>query len=489
MKLGRIARFGLVPALTLAAGNLSSPQLASAQECQGQRPGGGMWASSGELYIDRAQKNPNPQDKRDLYQQAVDVLTEGFSEQPGNPRNYLLAGEAYVGMDDYASADSVWTIAEEMWSCYSARLDTLRFNAWARAFNRGVQYSQSGDAEQAIEAYEKAYAIYKEQPQPLLQIGNYHAQQAQMAESDSARSAHQDRAIEAFQGALEAIGESERLSDENRTEYGRAATFNLAQLLALQDRHREAAQAYEDFLEDEPDNITAKSNLAVVLTLAADGAEDESVADSLRGVAMDYYEELLAVEDLTAEQYHNIGTGLQRLDATELAIQAFRQALDLEPYRANSQEQLAISLFSLERYDTLATMAETLVERYPANMNNLAMLANAYRELERREDALAILEQREALPFELLSLELIETDAAYSIAGHLNNRTLEPGTPIRVEFELRDETGEVAGTATLEMQAGEQDVPEPFNVEVLTEAVIAGFTYRVVEPQLTADGG
>lgn len=489
---GRLAFCAAVLALTLAW-----PSLGYAQQCQGSEPGGGMWSASGELYIDRAQKNPNPQDKRDLYQQAIDILTEGFQKQPNNPRNYLMAGEAYVGLGQYGKADSVWTIASEMWTCYSAKLDTLRFNAWVRAFNTGVQYSQAGDQERAVEQYRQAYTIYDSQPQAALQLGTHYANQAQVAADEATQAALQDTAITYFREALEGIDRSTRLRDADRTEYSRAATFNLAQLLALQDRYREAAAAYDDFLAAEPDNVTAKSNLAVVLTLAADALEEEAEAvedssraeqllaeaDSLNAAAEAVYVELLARDDLEPDMYHNIGAGLSRAGKTQEAAQAFHKALDLQPYRANSLEQLAHALFSEERYDTLVSVAQTLVERYPNNLNNLALLANAYRELDQREKALEILERREALAIELLNLSLQTVEGTHTVTGHLQNKKLQPGTPIEVRFDFHDLSGDVAASATLSMEAPPQDVPTPFNIGAEAAQAISGFTYHVAQPE------
>ncbi len=148
---------------------LALPATASAQKqkCEGLKPKGGKWVSSAELYLDRARKNARPDDKRKLYRQAVDILSEGFERQPENPKNFMLAGQAFIGLGDLQAAHEVWLKAEEMWSCYVAKIDTLRFRAWVMTFNRAVRYSNSGDAEKAFEGYQDAYTIYPKQPQPL----------------------------------------------------------------------------------------------------------------------------------------------------------------------------------------------------------------------------------------------------------------------------------------------------------------------------------
>jgi len=172
------------------------------QECSGFRPRGGRWVASGELYLDRARRNPRVDEKLDLYRQALDVLIEGFVEQPENPQNYLLAGQAFEGLGDFVGADSVWRKAEEMWSCYHAKIDTLRYRAWTQAFNRAVGYYRQGETERAVADYEKAYTVYDRLPQPLLQLGNIYAQQAMSAETEESRSELRQRAIAAFETAI-----------------------------------------------------------------------------------------------------------------------------------------------------------------------------------------------------------------------------------------------------------------------------------------------
>ncbi len=484
---------------------LSLPQQGAraqeSEECQGSRPRGGMWVASGELYMDRAARNPKREEKLKLYQQAVDILTEGFEKQPENPKNYVLAGQAYIGLGDYATADSLWAIAEEMWTCYDEEIDSLRYDAGVRAFNLGVRYMNAGEPERAVEYYEQAYTIYDELPQPLIQLATFYAKKAQeTADPDTAAEARA-KAIELYTQALGTLN-SPRLSGEDRATYERATYFNLAQLLAFEDRFEEAAKAYEDYLRIAPDDATAKSNAAVVLTLAADQAEDqaaeleegeeraalEAKAAELRARANVHYADLLARDDLSADDYHNIGAGLARSRDYEQAAAAFNKALELQPYRPNTLEQLGFVLYSAGRYDTLVAVAQKLVDRYPLNLNNLALVANAYRELEQPDSALKYLQLREDLKVELMRLELKQKDGGVAILGIIQNIGLEPGTPIHLEFQLRDDAGEVVATVDRTFEAPEQGVPARFSIEAETETAVSGFTYRLVETGGEATG-
>ena len=490
-----------VAAFAGVLGLASLPLPARAQQCEGNPPKGGKYVTSGELYMDMGMRNAKREDKIRLYNQAVEILTEGFEKQPENPRNYLMAGQAYIRLEEFETAAAMWEQAESMWTCYHTELDSLRYDAWVRAFNLGIRYSNTDEIDKAKHYFVGAYTVYDQLPQPIIQLASFYGREAQ--ESTDPEQAHEARqkAIDLYRAALGTL-ESPRLSDEDRAQYGYVAHFNLAQFLAFEERYDAAATAYEDFLLIEPDNPTAKSNAAVVLTLAADQLADqaadmeegeekaalEAQANGFRDRASAHYENLLAREDLEADEYHEIGAGLARSRVYEGAVTAFTRALDLEPYRAGSLEQLGFVLFSSGQYDSLTIVGAALVERYPLSLNNLAMLANAYRETEQSEKALVILQRREALKVELEGLKMTSEEGVYLIQGVLLNIGLEPGAQVDLQFDLRDDVGEVAGSATRSFEAPEQGATARFEVEIESEVPVSGFTYTPVGPSEDATG-
>ncbi len=490
-----------VAAFAGVLGLASLPLPALAQQCEGNPPKGGKYVTSGELYMDRAGRTPKREDKIRLYNQAVEVLTQGFERQPENPRNYVMAGQAHIGLEEFESANGMWEQAESMWTCYHTELDSLRYDAWVRAFNLGIRYSNNDEIDKAKDYFAAAYTVYDQLPQPIIQLASFYAREAQeSADPEQADEARQ-KAIDLYRTALATL-ESPRLSDEDRAQYGHAAYFNLAQFLAFDERFDAAATAYEEFLLIDPDNATAKSNAAVVLMMAADQLADkaadmeegeekaavEAQANDFRERASAHYADLVAREDLEAEEYHDIGVGLARARFYEGALVAFTHALDLEPYRASSLEQLGFVLFASEQYDSLTIVGAALVERYPLSMNNLAMLANAYRETEQSEKALVILQRREDLKVEIERLEMTSEEGVYLIQGVLLNIGLEPGTQVNLQFDLRDDGGEIAGSATRSFEAPEQGAAARIEVEIKSEVPVSGFTYTPVGPGEDATG-
>ncbi len=427
--------------------------------------------------------------------EALALLEEGFESDPDNPVYYKIAGQVYVALEDYAAADSMWDQAVCMWEPYSNEVEGLRVVAWTNAFNRAQDAISQGDTAAAMVGFRKAYAIDNTRPYPIFQVAAHSVRQAQLADTDSALQANLELAIWGFQEALASARRSETLTDEERREFIWTSVANLAQIQAYQGQLLEAAELYQGFLEDFPGDSEARSRLASLLAARVgeigellqrveDEAQRETLqaeADSLRRRAMSEYNVLVAADDSgrSADQHHDIAIGLYRLDLYEDAARLFGKALELEPYRPQSLKLLGNCLYLAERYDTLVVVGEELVERYGYDMDNLALLAHGYRGAGNPERALEVLERREGLPFQLRELNL-EGGVA---TGAIENNSLEPGTPIEVEFIFYDSAGNVAGTGLLSQAAPEQGGWMWFQVAPETRvAGVSGFAYRVVQP-------
>jgi tetratricopeptide (TPR) repeat protein len=466
------------------------------QACEQHRPRDGTYSAKAREYIERARDEEDPQDKRGYYNFALGQVIEGIEAEPDNPTYYLMAGQLSLQVGDYVGADTLWERATCMWEPYVMRIDGLRTVAWSGLIERANELLAGDETETAMDLYSKAYTIDDRQPHTIFQVASYNVQLAQTAEDDSLRQAYMDEACWGFREALAATGKSERLSEEERGEFYWTASTNLAQVLAFQGQLVEAAAVYEEFLGRYPDHADARSGLASYLAMhvvalrdSAELVQDEAQKDSLlteaegiREKVLEQYSALLGMEglDLGAARYHAMGIGLYELDTYTDAVVAFRKALDLEPYRAQSLEFLGHSLYQAERYDTLAVVAEVLVERYPNNVDFLALLAQAWRGNDDSQKALEVLQRRQALPFQLSPVSL----EGGAIFGQLQNLGLEPGVSIVVEFDFYDSGGNVIGTGSLEMPAPPPEEPVPFRVAPDDGLVpgVTGFTYKVVEP-------
>ncbi|MGD2217789.1 MAG: tetratricopeptide repeat protein [Gemmatimonadales bacterium] len=476
---------------------LADPSLGQEEQaCEQQRPREGVYSQKAREYIERARDEEDPQDKRGYYGYALRQLREGIAAEPDNPNYYLMAGQLSVEVGDYAGADTLWDRAACLWQPYAMRIDGLRTVAWSDYIEQANELLAAGETEAAMDLYVKAYAINDREPHTIFQVASYDVQMAQMAEDDSTRQALMDEARWGFREALAATGRSESLTEEERGEFYWTASTNLAQILAFEGRLLEAAAVLEEFLEMYPDHADARSGLASYLAmhvvalrdsseLVADEAAKESLLTEATAVeerVLEQYRALLSMEGATfeADRYHQMGIGLYELGSYDEAVVAFKQALELEPYRAESLEYVCHALYQAERYDSLLVVAGQLVERYPANGDFLVLLAHAWRGNDDSQRALEVLQLRETLPFQLAPVTL----EGGAIFGELRNLGLEPGTSITVAFDFYDSGGNVIGRGTLEMPAPPEQEAVPFRVAPDDGLVpgVTGFTYSVIEP-------
>lgn len=498
----------LVSALAVGAGACASagggaggPQESNpADEWTGPTPENDLWTRSAALYLARATENPDPEAKRNLYEQALESVQEGTQNAPSNPRIWFLGGQLQVKVGDYFRADSMFDRAEELYPYYE-EVEQERRNAWVQAYNAGVSSLQSGNVEDARQQLERAAIIYQGRPGAHLQLGSIYARQGQT-----------DNAIEAFRSALEIMrGEAaDELSEEERAQWQeneQVAAFNLAQLLAQAGHETEAADAYRDFLERNPDHTPAKINLAVVLTRQGNVAE-----------ATEIYNELLQRTDLSDDQYVMAGIGLFRGEDYVRAADAFRTALELNPYSRDALYNLAQALYLQSRqledrvadpdsdraeeaelnarlvdlYEETRQVSEKLQEMDPYNRNVLAILARSYRGLadqtedvetsdEWREMARAALERHEEMPVQLTEVRLSPGEEQVTVRGQIENLNVDAGTPIQIRFTLLGEDGSSVGTTDATLTAPEAETAEPFQFTVPRSGEVAGWRYEPLD--------
>jgi tetratricopeptide (TPR) repeat protein len=482
---------GLILAVLALA--LAAPTLAEAQ--QGSRPTNNVYTRSATLYLDRANRNPRPEEQRALWEQALEQSLLGTQNDPGNPNVWRLAGTAYIRLGDYVRADSMFRRAEALWSPYE-EVTRERSNAWITAFNAGVANVAQNNFEAAVEQMKRADVIYDRRPGARLQLGSLYT-----------RMGETEKAVEAFRGALDIVRgpARENLSarDERQwREFEEIAAFNLAQILATAGRDAEAIEAFTDFLEREPGNVTAQQNLAVVLTRAGRAGE-----------ATQIYTELLARGDLQDRDYMAIGLGLFRAERFDRAEEAFAKALELNPYlrdaRFNQTQSIYARAVALEReresargaeqtrlqaelrdlFEELRVAAEALLELDPLSRNTMLLLARAHRGLadvavdDRSADAaraksLEVLRREDGTPFFVTELEVRPGDEV-SIRGKVQNAKAPAGQPIGLTITLLDKAGAPVAEEAVTVPAPAPEETASFEVTVKPSGEFAGWRYRV----------
>ena len=458
-----------------------------------QRPSNTMQTRSAALYLERAEKTQVPAERAKLLQQALEMATQGVQSQSGNSKTWFTLGQVYAAQGDAIGADSAFDKAESMWPEYSKETEPERFKTFVNTFNAGVTAVQQNKTDEAIAKLEAAQRVYSKRPTAALNLGNLYSKVNQA-----------DKAAASYRQALEILRGPERKAlkadDEKQwAQWEEAASFNLAQILAQGNKDPEAVQAYQDYIARNPQNVIARSNLALVLSRM--GKKDE---------AAKVYQELLA-QDLTDDDYFQVGVGLFRAEQYTQAADAFRKAITKNSAFRDAYYNLAQALYSqasaLEDqrskakiteqkafdgqlkplYEELQTAGEKARELDPNNRNILALLARSYRgmadvvpaasAMEWKNKTLAVMKVHQDLPFEVSELAATTESGEIKVTGNVVNLKATAGQPITLTFSFLSKTGQVLGTQDVTVTAPKVEDQVPFTVAFKTAETLGGLKY------------
>lgn len=423
---------------------LAAPSAAVAQEdCV---EGGDAHTRGAELELTWASRKDDPQTKPERYNRALDKLAESYADPPVEARTHLLAARAYLGLRDYAGADSSLTmLVEDAPQCSDQALE-MRFNAWVPLYNSGIEKLAAGDEDGALAQFEQANLIYVDS-RSMNNIASIYQSRGETS-----------KAITMYEKALESGGEEEMI---------RVASINLAELMRSEGRDAEALQIYSDYSTNHPDDILGQLNYAIALL---DAGSDEA--------AQQIFESMLGRDDLSFLQWSQVGIGLYRAQNFDEAALAFRKAHELQPLNKETMENLANSYYQAERYDELEPLADSLVQRYPYEKVNYNLLANARTEAGNEDAALAVLEAREGLTFEFLRAQLGPAgEGTYSLDGTVMNKSGAGGAEVTIPVHFLTEGGEVVVTEPLTLTLPATGETAGFQVQVQSDTPILGFRY------------
>ena len=432
---------------------------------QGVPPRDNMFTRTAALALSQAMQNADPSERAARYQDALQASLEGIANQPNNPQSYRQAGEAYVGLNDLAGADSMWTKAEDLYPLYSFDLDPLREQQWVNQYNLGVNQIQAGNMEGAIPLLEGAHTIYRGRPEAMLNLGSLHAQLSNV-----------DDAVDWYRVALEMLRGPlfEQQTPENQmtwAENEEIAAFNLAQILANAGRNEEAETAYRTYLERSPDNVTALSNLAVVL-MGMDRNDE----------AAEIYQGLLARTDLDARDYYVTGIGLYNAENYSMAAQAFGRSYELIPESRDALYNYAQALYLAGEMDELYPAAVSLVEMDPYNNNVYRLLAQGLMAQGDTTEAARVLEEdMSSLEFEIDGTILQPFGGGGGVVnGELLNLSLPEGGSIDIRVFFFGADGLEVGTQDVSVRVPAADMREVFRVELDTDQDVVAYRYEVI---------
>lgn len=363
--------------------------------------------------------------RQERVERALELALEGIEADPPNPIHYYLAGAAYARLGRTVAADSMFVEAERIYPAYELDIEPEREQAWAEAFNEGIEAFGTDDIDGALEAWRRAAAVYDLQP-------DAHRNLAVVLSGEG----RYDEAADIYQEALAGLGRrpaTRLLTEEEVAERGDLVLEiegNLAQLLLFSGRFPEAEPLLREQLGRRPDDMDLRRDLARALTGMGRDAE-----------ATELYISLLSAGVLDPTEIFNVGVALFRSGDFAEAGTAFRRLTELQPDSRDAWFNYANSLFAAEAWGPLAAAGDRLIELDPLSENAGLIRARAYFEMGDEEAARAGLEQTELLPAYVEGLRLRPMGPETRLEGRIVGREAGPATELRLRFTFYGDEG------------------------------------------------
>lgn len=435
-----------------------------------------------------------PEEKKKQLAKAVGLLTTTQANANQVGRNWLLgralvtyaslpdmptvtdkASLGYTGapreqIDLVLAADSAFDVVEAAMPQCESETEQYRRVPYVPLVNQAVNLYNAKQVDSAVAIAERALIIYPKSPVAYNVIGN-------------ARQSKEDipGAVEAFRRMLAAIGTDTAYADERKQ-----VMLNIGQLLAASAEDAEgekkvqlakdAAEAYQAYLKEYPDDAGAQSGLARAQIMAGDSASANRI-----------YTEMLSAPDKYSDmQLLEAGVNAARADRAKEAAQLFEAGLKKNPYYRDGLFNLAVTYLTTNQLDKMPPVMERLISVDPNNPENYRVFVNYYQEKLKAEKVTAnkkLLSDSVLKYYKLFSepeakvtFNLFSHDGAkHTLAGTVENTSAAART-YTLKFDFLDTSGNVVATQEATVGSVDPKTSKPFRLTVEKEGV-AAFKY------------
>ena len=294
---------------------------------QGERPRDTNFTREAERALEAAEEAATAGEAATSYQAAAAAAEQAIAEDAMNPLGYRLAGEAYLGLEDYEKAGMNFDEAERLRPVYALETERIREMAWIDRYEAAAPMVNSGQYEMAIEYFEQANAIYQGRPEVLVTLGQVYAQLQE-----------HDLAIERLQSA-QAIIESDRIDEmdeetaANWRDQGAMIPTMIAQSLVNAERFEEAVAALQELLAAEPGNTSYMRTLGTTYVRMGQPEQAQTIFD-----------QMLASGGMDSVEFYSVGVGFYQMEEYAAAAGAFRGGAEASVNDRDAIEMWARSL-------------------------------------------------------------------------------------------------------------------------------------------------
>ncbi len=329
-----------------------------------------------------------------------------------------------------------------------ANIDQAYRALWGPMVNDGVRLLAEGDIEGAEEKLSNAVEIRPDGKEGRLGLGAVH--QAKK-EYDLAIEQY-NRALEidpAYKQALIRLGQTYQLKAEEAAQAGNATQ---AEQIAGQ-----AAEVYESYLTENPDDLEIKIQLA---GLHATLGDMESAEPIIR--------EIMTSDSVNADVFTDFGFRLANAQQLDLAEEVLTSAVTMtDSMSAEPLQYLAFVKIQKEDLEGAQAVLTKQLELEPDNPEAWEYLGYVRRDLGNTEGAQEAFEKAEQIPLQLEGLRLSQNnDKTWSVQATFSNRTEEPVQNLKVKFVLVSGEGQILETKEADLAGQPLPAGQAENVTV-----------------------
>lgn len=387
------------------------------------------------------------------YEQAWKRIQLALQQGDPSAAAYYMAGRASIGTGDYARADSMLArFVKKKPACGKIASD-IRFDAWATSFNRGIRAYQARDDSTALARFEQANQI-REDPRSLNNAALILQQRGEM-----------DRAEELYRQALKLSEGSEEYADQYRK-----ATINLAEILRNRGQREQMLSLYREYLDQSPDDVTAKINYAV-------GLREAGQSDSAQAVLRSVVES----GDLSFQEGLNVGSTLIGLKSYGDARRVLTRAREQRPYHKAAMEELMTASANSGELGRAAALGDTLTSWYPYQKQLFQAYVQVLDRQGRADRVERILPDMQNMAIRIPQSGMSEVaENQYVVRGQVRGGTVTERT-VTLPIELLGADGQVVGSTEAQIQVPGADRLSAFQVTVQTDRPAVGFRYGRIQ--------
>ncbi|MGH7564543.1 MAG: tetratricopeptide repeat protein [Gemmatimonadota bacterium] len=299
---------------------------------------------------------------------------------------------------------------------------------WGPMVNDGVSLLSEGDLQAAEDKLSTAVEIRPDGKEGRLGLGAVH--QAKQ-EYDLAIEQY-NKALEidpAYKQALIRLGQTYQLKAEEAAEAG-----NATQAEQIAGR---AAEVYESYLAENPDDLEVKIQLAGLHATLGDMVSAEPII-----------REIMASDSVNVDIFTDFGFRLANAQQLELAEELLSRAVTMsDSMSAEPLQYLAFVKIQQEDLEGAKSALTKQLELEPDNPEAWEYLGYVRRDLGDTEGAQEAFVKAQQIPLQLEGLRMSQnTDRTWSVQATFSNRTEEPVQNLKVKFVLVSGSGQILET-------------------------------------------